>query len=542
MVTDRIQKQFHNEKFRLFACAASGIFSSLPFFASNLYLFEWISLIPFFCVLLSDKEYTKRQAFRYGFVFHGSLSVFVLLWFRELLSMSAIDYPKALMIAVVLAADLLISALQSFLFGMSAVLSRQILRNRRCAVADAVLCALFPTVAELILSFGRFGFPWVVLYLTQRTFLPGIQTASLFGGHFVSFLIYLCNFLLAKGILTVFHAPARKISRLLPFGAALLLFFSNLSAGFILGAPRGDEKTVMLALYQDNHSSYEKWSGDPMSVCDEFIAAFEAAYRKKKAPDLILLSETVFTTTLGREDSPDVGIGRRIEEKLCDLSARYGTKIVCGGFYEKDGKQYNAQFLFENGMRSKEVYCKRTLVPFGEYVPYEAFFNRVFPFLRDMNLSGDTLTAGKDPVVFTTDIATFGGLICYDSIFYQNARNSARNKADFLLLSTNDSWYNDSAAIDQHYGHAVFRAIENRKSILRCATTGRSGLIDAYGRSVKQTSLFTRCIISSDLSYSTKNTLFTRFGYGYIVLLLVLCLSARVIFGKSFSDKTEGQV
>lgn len=526
-----LQDQLNSEKSRLIAVAASGIFSSLPFFFENLFLLEWVSLIPFFCVLLSSIEYGKRKAFRYGFLFHLCLSIPVLSWFRELLSMSAIAYPKALMIAVVAAAVLLISALQGVLFGFAALLSRRVIRKPRFSAADMLLCALLFTIAEIILSFGHFGFPWVVLYLSQRAFWGGIQTASLFGGHFLSLCILLCNLLAAKGILALRRTPKKSFSCFAAFAAALLVFISNLGVSLFLMIPhRNAEKTIDAAVYQDNHSSYEKWNGSPLSVCEEFIDAFRATYSVDDAPELVLLSETVFTATLAKE-SPNIdSIGAQIEQKLCALTKEYPTTVVCGAFYEKDGKQYNAQFMFENGMLSEEIYQKRSLVPFGEYMPYERLLNRVLPFLSEMNLSGDALTAGREASIFHSSKANFGGLICYDSIFYQNARESAKNKADYLLLSTNDSWYNDSAAIDQHYGHAVFRAIENRKGVVRAAATGRSGLIDAYGKSLDKSALFTRCFLRSPLLSSTEETLFTRFGYGYTWLLLALCLLTRTFF------------
>lgn len=173
-------------------------------------------------------------------------------------------------------------------------------------------------------------------------------------------------------------------------------------------------------------------------------------------------------------------------------------------------------------------------------MPYEAFLTRVLPFLSEMNLSGSSLSPGSDAAVFHLKSGDFGGLICYDSIFYQNARNSAKNKANCLLLSTNDSWYNDSAAIDQHYGHAVFRAVENRKSIIRCATTGVSGIVDAYGNTMTKSELFTRVIKESHLVLSDRTTLFTRFGYAYIPLVVALCLIFRC-FGKKRAE-TEGNI
>jgi len=49
---------------------------------------------------------------------------------------------------------------------------------------------------------------------------------------------------------------------------------------------------------------------------------------------------------------------------------------------------------------------------------------------------------------------------------------------------TNDAWFKTSAAAYQHAANSVFRAIETRTPLLRCANNGLSGHVDPLGRVV----------------------------------------------------------
>ncbi len=533
-------KTLYTEKARLFACASSGFLSSLPFYFDSAYLLKWLSMIPLFCVLLVPYEYAQKKSFRYGFVFHFCRSSAVLLWFRELLSMSAADIPKSLMLLAVCAAIFGISALHGIIFGLAALLSRHLLRSSTRMPLDGILSCLAFTSGEWLLSLGRFGFPWVVTYLTQYRFTVGIQSASLFGGHFISFLIFLCNFFLAYACIGKCKEKRKQLGAL---AAAVGLFLANCLYGVCVLADSANNaekaNVVTTAIYQDDHSSYEKWSGRPTEVCREFAELFAETYTPDNAPDLILLSETVFTTSLQAENAV---VSDTIENTLCRLSDDYGTTIVCGAFAYCDGARYNAQFLVESGAIFENAYYKRTLVPFGEYMPYENTLLTLFPFLEEFNLSGSSLTAGKGAQLVESRYGTLGGLVCYDSIFYQNARESAKNGADMLLLSTNDSWYNDSKAIDQHFAHAVFRAVENRRPLVRCATTGRSGMITSNGTIVAQSEVFEQVILTEDLAFEKASTLslFTRFGYAWLLFAVAIVTLLRFAV-KAYGTKGAAQ-
>jgi apolipoprotein N-acyltransferase len=89
-----------------------------------------------------------------------------------------------------------------------------------------------------------------------------------------------------------------------------------------------------------------------------------------------------------------------------------------------------------------------------------------------------------------------------------------------LVNLTNDAWFGRTSAAYQHFSMAVFRAVENRRSLVRCANTGISGFIDPVGRVVAQTSLFEDAVVDRDVPELREFSFYTRFGD----LLALACL------------------
>lgn len=515
-LSEKLKNDFEqNEKFRLLACVLSGIFSSVPYFVSELFLLEWIAFVPFICVLLSDRKITLRRAFLYGFINHFSKSVIVFTWFKELYSMSALDMSPVIMILVIAAAIIGLSALQAIPYGVATLIlsSLKKIEFKLPLLAFSVTAPILFTGCEMIntiieqLPIGIIGFPWVLTYVTQGSFTYGIQTSSVFGAHFISFIVYLSNVLIALMIL-----KCRKVQKICVI-LLISLFTANIGYGII--SVKDENGTVKALAYQDNNSSYSKWTSSSTENCDTFISDMESAYTKEDMPQLIVLSETVFPVKINSGVS-----GSYIKKVLCDFTKKYGNTVVIGGFLYEGDMRYNAQFTFENGRLCDTVYKKRTLVPFGEYIPFENVINAVFPFMSEFNLSGNSLDPGTSTDVVECNFAKLGGLICYDSIFWYNARESAENNCEIIVVSTNDSWYNDSAAAYQHYTHSVFRAIETGKPVVRSATTGISGIIDRYGRTLDKTKLLVKGYAEAEIAPSKATTPFVIYGYGWFYILL----------------------
>jgi apolipoprotein N-acyltransferase len=70
---------------------------------------------------------------------------------------------------------------------------------------------------------------------------------------------------------------------------------------------------------------------------------------------------------------------------------------------------------------------------------------------------------------------------------------------------------------------ATLRAVENRRYLLRAATTGISGIIDPYGRVLSKSELMTQTHLTEVITPKKGLTFYTRFGD--VLPLLSLTLS-----------------
>jgi apolipoprotein N-acyltransferase len=145
----------------------------------------------------------------------------------------------------------------------------------------------------------------------------------------------------------------------------------------------------------------------------------------------------------------------------------------------KDPDFYNASFLVSPEGKLIERYVKRDLVMFGEYVP----FRRWLPFLKYLTPIDGGFTPGAAAVPF--DLKTLNTktlvLICFEDIFPHVAREDLRQDIDFLVNITNDGWFGEGAAQWQQGATGLFRAVENRLPLIRCANNGLTCWVDARG-------------------------------------------------------------
>jgi len=119
---------------------------------------------------------------------------------------------------------------------------------------------------------------------------------------------------------------------------------------------------------------------------------------------------------------------------------------------------------------------------------------------------------GKELVIFNNPKGRFAVLICFESIFPDLVRRFVIKGADFLVNITNDAWWGKTSGPFQHSQIAVFRAIENRISIARCANSGVSMFIDPYGRTYQKTKIFIRETVIGQIPPKKQTTFYTRYG------------------------------
>ncbi len=375
-------------------------------------------------------------------------------------------------------------------------------------------------LSDYLRTQGLLGFPWGSLGYTQARWAEAVQLASLGGIYIVSFWVCLVNGLL----LWTFDSFAwvrfdREAARkALPRLFILLLSFllPPLAGIPMLRATERKEAaspSLTVALIQGNIEQGMRWDRDYM---EENWAAYrrltlEAAERN---PDLVVWPETAmpfymryenryFSGMLGLVDST----GMAVLTGVPDVKTDFAT-----------GKQdyYNSAFLFLPGRGLAGEYAKAHLVPFGERFPLK---DRI-PGLKNVNFGEGEWTPGADTVLLSTGRGDISCLICFESIFPGIARGQAARGSRLFVNITNDGWFGRSGAARQHAEMSVFRAVEQRRAVARCANSGISMFVTPSGRVIQPTRLYQRATIIGRLPLMDGRTLYGRFGDLFVLLLL----------------------
>ena len=326
------------------------------------------------------------------------------------------------------------------------------------------------------------GFPWLPLAASQWTMVAMLQIAALTGSGGVSFLIIMVNIGFAAYAHRLFREGARGFNkRSQEFFLALFIVLGCFCI-FAITSTNRRHFTVPLArvaFVQPYIPQAIKWdeskAASIMQTIEDLTLRAAATH-----PDLILWPEAV--TPFAVKGDPEM---QRWTENLVK---RADAQVLMGSVAKEkssgaEADWYNGAYLIDpvSGL-IPQGYAKRHLVPFGEYVPMRSLLG----WLNKITEVGDSdfkRGIGAEPILVRSASGAFtvGPLVCYEDVFPNLSRESAQAGADVLAVVTNDAWYGEGAAAYQHAAHAVLRAVETRRPVLRCGNGGWSGWIDEFG-------------------------------------------------------------
>jgi len=193
---------------------------------------------------------------------------------------------------------------------------------------------------------------------------------------------------------------------------------------------------------------------------------------------------------------------------------------------EKHRVDYNAALLFERE-NIKEIYRKLHLVPFTEHFPYQ----KQLPFIHKMLKEADThfWEKGEEATVFSGPGFRFSAPICFEDTFGYLSRNFVRRGADVLVNISNDAWANSLTSQNQHLSMAVFRAVENHRSLVRSTVSGQTCAIDPSGRVIAMAAPFTESYLNVTVPLVNKTTIYTKYG-DYLAIVFTFAAAALLLF------------
>lgn len=486
-------------------------------------VFGWIGLSLPFAVIFDCKKTLKRvlcSLFCFFFAFY----FFVYSWFINLYPLDFAGLGNLESIGVIIIAETVIPFLHSAIMTVCVFISFLAARQMKSALFKAVLLSFGYVLGEFMQSVGTLAFPWARLFVGQTEFVYLLQSASLFGSYFITFIMVLVNTLFAFSLVSL--TESRRKSRIYA-AVAVGIFLLNLTYGVlrINLTDLSDSKKIDAVVLQGNIPSSQKWSGeiDEKKIYLELAESFDAGGFDA---DIAVMPETAFPVAL----CPFDGYDSPSENALMLISKKLDATLFAGAFYKENGNSYNSIFAYDKDGCIAAPYNKYNIVPFGEYLPYRSIIEALVPSLAEINMLSSDLSRGDTFEPIETEAGSAACLVCFDSIFPETARRQVKKGADFIVISTNDSWYKTSGALYQHADHAILRAIENNAPVIRSANTGISRIIDSFGRVVNETCVNERTLMNGSVLVPEKGTLYTLIGDAFVMLSLA-CVVFTLILG-----------
>ncbi len=365
---------------------------------------------------------------------------------------------------------------------------------------------------ELLRNYTPFGgFPWLLTGYSQTDYLRIVQIADITGVYGVSLVVILANVAIAWLIL---NGPGVR-RRLWPAFAACSLFLLCFAYGhFSLMKWSPGEAGQMAAILQgdiplDGPEQVVEWKFQEgyLQMADRLRGA---------AIDLLVLPESPAPRFFDQD--------RTYREEMRSLAKRFSMGIILSNVaFSGAGdhtKYFNSAYFLGPDGDVLGRYDKIQLVPFGEYVPLK----RAFSFMESITREVSDFYPGREYFRARVKGHQISAIICYEAVFPNLARRFVADGCELLVNLTNDAWYGRSAAPYQHLAMARWRAIENRRWLLRAANSGISAVIDPAGRIRSSTELFTEEACVGPFDFVSHVSLYSRYGDVCAYLcVIILC-------------------
>lgn len=467
-------------------CLFAGIATVLSFEPFAYPVIVFFSLTALFYFFRSATS--KKQAFLLGFVFGFGLFGVGVSWVY--VSLSTYGGMPLWMGSIAVIGFVSLLAIFIGFVGYTSVLLIPSPGNLRL-IAIAPLWVIFEWVKSWILT----GFPWLEIGYTQTsTWLFAL--APIGGVYLISFVVALICCLL---VLATNHQS--RFKSLLAIIVIVTMMWPLTQIDW--STDHGESLTI--GLVQGNVPIESKWQADQRDQIINLFASQSYQLNESAAIDLFVWPETALP--LYRQQT---------DKAFWDTIVPTNTAVLTGIMDQPaDSEFYNAAVLSCNG--EQQIYRKRHLVPFGEYLPLRFLFNWVLEYLQ-LPMSDFSSWQGTQSLTCSDNI-NLSLSICYEDAFGSEWRQSIA-ETTLLINISEDAWFGDSFAPHQRLQMAKMRAREFSKPLVRSANTGPSVVINQKGKVLASTQQFVAESLSFEVQPQSGKTWYQRFG-NWIVFLSI---------------------
>jgi apolipoprotein N-acyltransferase len=185
---------------------------------------------------------------------------------------------------------------------------------------------------------------------------------------------------------------------------------------------------------------------------------------------------------------------------------------------QKIERAYNSVYVIDHDGSILSVYDKIHLVPFGEYLPFQDFLEKL-GLMQLTKLPGGFIPGERRRLMQVPRAPQMLPFLCYEIIFPSETVPD-KERPGWLLNLTNDGWFGISSGPYQHLQQARVRTIEQGLPLVRAANTGISAVIDPLGRIVKSLQLGAEGIMDAPLPRRIDATFYARTGDAGVALVI----------------------
>jgi apolipoprotein N-acyltransferase len=391
------------------------------------------------------------------------------------------------------------------------------------------------SLAEWLRGHILTGFPWNIFGMALGGNIVTAQLASLTGLYGLTIAAIL-----------IFSTPAALGGKQLPpqagrriprpvvaaaLGLAAICAFGALRLG---GATSGTVPGVKLRIMQPDLAQDEKFRPqNKVQILSHYLTL------SSRGPDnsrsglqgvtALIWPESAFPFILSRSAWALSEIGAVLPQ---------GTVLVTGAARADDGagragheKYLNSIQAVTSGGHIIGTYDKVHLVPFGEYLPFQALFDRL-GLHQFVHIPGGFEFGTKRRLLAVPGLPPAAPLICYEAIFPGEVmpEPAPPERPGLLLNVTNDGWFGATTGPYQHLAQARLRAIEEGLPLVRAANTGISAIIDPYGRVMGELALGAEGVLDGPLPQSIAAPPFARFPFASVFLLWIMITSLALVW------------
>jgi apolipoprotein N-acyltransferase len=465
-----------------------GISQHLPTFG----FLSWFGLVPFLKVI--HLEYNRNKLLKYSFLWGITYHLVVVFWLSTNIGTTSI------IAFIIMVVTVLILSLNTVLISLLWHYSRDYSKKY-----NMIFFVIFWVVIEYIRSYGLLGFPWVSLANSQTNYLYLIQNVEYTGIYGITFWILCVNVFVFKTLKSKskFEYLYYLILLILPWFIGYFLYHND-------KVKDETQESLYVTVVQPNIGLTTK--RDFQNKDDLLNTLIDSTRNNISAnTDLIVWPESAMPFHSIQSHHVSYFLPRLFINDI---------HLLTGNIFHEGNNYYNSSILVNrDGLQG--LYNKRQLVPLAEHFP----FSENFDFLKNINIGQANFSKGKEDYVFKVGDYRFASLICIESTFPNINRRHANMGIDVMIYLVNDGWYLTPPEPEQHARQSIFRAIENRIPIIRCANTGISQIINSKGLIEQRIDL--NKFGTMDVRINKNNydkTFYTRFGDVFSLILLFVSM------------------